>query len=86
MSFDSLFAYRPALPEMGGPNLNFAKQTPAVSGATVGVVATNSGQSFDAPDSIGDILNGQISLTMVAVALGAIGLFYIWTRNVQGGG
>lgn len=86
MSMDAFFGYdyRPQFSSLGGPNLNTAKQVPAVASNTLGVVASNSGTSFS---NIADdgLFSGQTSLTMVALAIAGITLFYLWTRNIQGG-
>lgn len=89
--FDEMFTNGGSIALGGAPTparvkrYNSADNMPAVASASVGVVTTSSGVTFEDPVD-DNPLTGQISLSMLAVAVAAIALFYLWTRNVQGGG
>ena len=61
---------------------NSALKSPAPYGTSDGLVV---GNGYDSVSMQGDIY-GRMSLGIVAVATAALLLFYIGTRNVQGGG
>lgn len=44
------------------------------------------GLSLNPSDAVDDVFVGRVSLTMVGVGLLFLVAFYVWTRDVQGGG
>lgn len=44
------------------------------------------GLSLDASGMVDDTFGGKVSLTMLGIALLLLVGFYVWTRDVQGGG
>jgi len=81
MSFVNLAWSPPSTPAR---NENSSRQLPALGPAAISV-RTTSGDVVENNDGI-DLLDGRIQIGFTGVLIIGLVLFYLWTRNVQGGG
>lgn len=61
-----------------------AASSPVTSGTTV--AAASGGPIGQFRSELGDAMSGRVSLLMLDTLILGMVLFYLWTRNAQGGG
>ena len=65
---------------------NTSRTMVAVARNSINVVSNGSSSFGDSIDTEAEGIHGEMSVGFVGVLIVGLVLFYIWTRNVQGGG
>jgi len=60
--------------------------SPITSGTRAAASAPSAGPISEFRGQFGDAMSGRVSLLFLNSAILALVLFYLWTRNAQGGG